>query len=77
MGGREWWVEGNGGWKGMVGGGMMGGREWWVEGMVGGREWWVEGNGGWEEWGGEIGSEGMVGGRTKDMGRCPKNVHLD
>ena len=50
---------------------------WWVEGngewkgMVGRREWWVGGMGG------EIGSEGMVGGRTKDMGRCPKNVHID
>ena len=57
---EEWWVEGNGGWKGMVGGRNGGWKEWWVGGM-----------------GGEIGSEGMVGGRTKDMGRCPKNVHLD
>ena len=50
--------------------------------MIEVEEWWVEGNGGWKEWwvggmGGEIGSEGMVGERTKDMGRCPKNVHLD
>ena len=41
--GRIRWVEGSGGWKGLVGEGSSG-----LKDLVDERVWWLEGSGGWK-----------------------------